>query len=85
MAKIKYKLYVDHDPTRTVALQSKKTGRFYGRRTARKGEKSDKILNIRVREPESESGQVRGFLPAGKTRIPVKGNARARGYSRSSL
>lgn len=82
---MKRKFYVDKDPTRTIYIQAKKTGKLKGRRLARKGEKSDKILNIRVKSPEEESGQIYGFLPSGRKTISVKGSGRSRGYSRSTL
>jgi len=81
----KYKFYVDKDPTRTVSLRSKKTGRMRGRRKAKKGEKSDQILNIRVKSPQAVSGQIFGFLPKGKKRIPVKASKKARAHVRRRL
>jgi hypothetical protein len=85
MAKKGYRFYVDKDPTGTIYLQSKTTGKLRGRRVAKKGEKSDKILNIRVKEPGEASGQIYGFLPAGKKTIPVKADSNKRATLRRSL
>jgi hypothetical protein len=78
-----YKFYVDPDPTRTKYLQNPKTGKMRGRRRAKKGERSDQILNIRASQPEEISGQIFGFLPEGKKRIPVKGSSHSRAHTRT--
>lgn len=71
----KRKLYIDKDPTRTKFIQSKSTGKMMGRRSIKKGERQDKILNIRDRE----TGELFGFTPQNVTTI--RGSNIARGHT----
>lgn len=82
MPKKIYRFYADPDPTRTKFLMDKQTGKLKGRRLAKKGERSDQLLNIRVKKPSEASGQIFGFLPSGVTRIPVKASSTSRATTR---
>lgn len=76
--KIKPKFYIDSE-TRTVALQNKSTGKLFGRRATRKGERSDMTHPIR----NSETGEIFGRAPRGITKIQVHGSSHSRGTTRT--
>lgn len=79
--KIKYRLYPDMNDKGTLAIRSRQTGKFLGRRVVRKGEKSDKTYPLRVSGPKDYSGQIMGRTSP----IAVKGSSHSRGYTRSML
>ena len=76
--KIKPKLYVDTDPTKTIYIQNEE-GLMQGRRHIKKYERADKLLNLR----EKSSGRLYGFLPSGITKIQVHGSSHSRGTTRT--